>query len=92
MASLSVAEADNHLSELIDRALSGDRIVITRHGRPAVELCPVQAEAEPASDQPAGKLVSLGDLDWLAAERAKDPLPSVDAGTEVSRMRDDWAR
>jgi prevent-host-death family protein len=37
----SVAEAKTHLSELIDRALAGEEVVITRHGRPVVALKPV---------------------------------------------------
>jgi antitoxin (DNA-binding transcriptional repressor) of toxin-antitoxin stability system len=34
MTTRSVAEAKNRLSELIDRALNGEPVVITRHGRP----------------------------------------------------------
>ena len=34
----SVAEAKNQLSELIERALKGEEVVITRHGRPVVAL------------------------------------------------------
>jgi prevent-host-death family protein len=34
----SVADAKKRLPELIDRALEGEDIVITRHGRPVVEL------------------------------------------------------
>jgi len=34
----SVAEAENRLPELIDRALAGEGVTITRHGRPVVEL------------------------------------------------------
>ena len=32
MSTHSVAEAKNHLPELIDRALKGESVVITRHG------------------------------------------------------------
>ena len=38
MSTHSVAEAKNHLPELIDRALKGESVVITRHGHPVVEL------------------------------------------------------
>ena len=41
MSTHSVAEAKNKLPELIDRALKGEGIVITRHGHPVVELRPV---------------------------------------------------
>jgi prevent-host-death family protein len=56
----SVADAKNRLSDLIDRALKGEGVAITRHGRPIVELKPV---VEPT------RAVSSADLDWLAAHR-----------------------
>src|SRR4051812_21984352 len=42
MSSHSVVEAKNKLSELIDRVLDGEGVVITRHGKPVVELKPVE--------------------------------------------------
>ena len=41
MSSHRVAEAKNKLSLLIERALEGEEIVITRHGHPVVLLKPV---------------------------------------------------
>lgn len=82
MGTHSVAEAKNRLPELIDRALNGEGVVITRHGRPVAELRPIPEPPRP---------VTAADLDWLAAERSKLPSSSTDAGTLVSRMRDeDW--
>jgi prevent-host-death family protein len=84
MGSHSVAEAKNKLSELIDRALEGEGVVITRHGRPVVELKPIEAQARP---------VSLEGLDWLAERRAGRRPMTEDAGTFVSKMRDEeWER
>lgn len=84
MSTHSVAEAKNKLSELIDRALAGEGVVITRHGQPVVELKPVQAPARP---------VSLESLDRLAELRSKLPFMQEDAGAFVSRMRDEeWER
>jgi prevent-host-death family protein len=80
MSSHSVAEAKNRLSELIDRALEGEGVVITRHGRPVVELRPVAEPTRP---------VSAADVDWLATHRVGKSEPSEDAGTLVSRMRDE---
>ena len=80
MGTHSVAEAKNQLSELIDRALSGEGVVITRHGRPVVELRPVQAPPRP---------VSASDLDWLAAHRVGTEPVHPDAGELVSQMRDE---
>lgn len=80
MSTHSVAEAKNKLPELIDRALKGEGIVITRHGRPVVELKPV-----PETERP----VSSDDLDWLAARRVGARQASMDAGTLISSMRDE---
>ena len=35
---LSLREAKARLSELVNAARSGERVIITRHGRPAAEL------------------------------------------------------
>jgi prevent-host-death family protein len=80
MSTYSVAEAKNRLPELIDRALKGEEVVITRHGRSVVELKPVRAPARP---------VSAEDLNWLKARRVELKNPKEDAGTLVSRMRDE---
>jgi len=83
MSSYSVAEAKNNLSRLIDEALRGEGVVITRHGRPVVEL---KACRKP------GKPVSAADLDWIAAHRVRPISRSEDAGSFVSRMRDEDER
>ena len=38
MAHYSVATTKDNLSSLIDKALAGEEVVITRHGKPTVEL------------------------------------------------------
>jgi prevent-host-death family protein len=84
MSTHSVAEAKNKLPELIDRALKGEDVVITRHGHPVVTLKPVPAPP---------KVLTDADLDWLAAHRVGRVMPKEDAGTFVSRMRDEeWER
>jgi prevent-host-death family protein len=84
MAKHSVAEAKNNLSELIDRALEGEGVIITRHGRPVVELRPIPAPPRP---------ITPADLDWIAARRAPRRRKGPDAGTLLSQMRDEeWER
>jgi prevent-host-death family protein len=83
MGTHSVAEAKNRLPELIDRALNGEGIVITRHGRPVVELKPIPEPARP---------ISPADLDWLAARRVKIRGRKKSAGHFVSAMRDEENR
>jgi prevent-host-death family protein len=81
MSTHSVAEAKTRLSQLIDRALKGEEVVITRHGHPVVALRPVPKPPRP---------VSIASLDWLAAHRIKPARPPAeDAGTFISRMRDE---
>jgi prevent-host-death family protein len=87
MSTHSVAEAKSRLPELIDRALKGEDVVITRHGQPVVEIKPVAGKPAPAE-----KRVTAADLDWLAARRVKLRGPAEDAGTLVSRMRDESER
>ncbi|HRD45805.1 MAG TPA: type II toxin-antitoxin system prevent-host-death family antitoxin [Caulobacter sp.] len=81
MTSYSVAEAKNKLSELIDRALTGEEVVITRHGTPVVEI---------RARSPGPRRVTKESLDWLKANRV-GRASVEDAGALVSRMRDeDW--
>lgn len=80
MSTHSVADAKNHLPRLIDQALAGDSVVITRHGRPVVELRPVSAPP---------RRITKSDLDWLAARRVNLRRPVDDAEVFVSRMRDE---
>jgi prevent-host-death family protein len=83
MSTHSVADAKNHLPRLIDRALAGEPVVITRHGHPVVELRPVPAPP---------RRVTQADIDWLRAHRVGRKVASEDAGTATSRMRDEEAR
>jgi prevent-host-death family protein len=80
MSTYSVAEAKNRLSELIERALVGEGVVITRHGRPVVEVRPVGMPH---------RAVNASDLDWLAGQRPRGPAPLQDAGMLISAMRDE---
>ncbi len=60
---LSAAKAD--LSNLVDRALAGGDIVITRSGKPVVRLMPVREKRVPGSAK---------GLIWLSPD-FDDPLP-----------------
>lgn len=82
MSEHSVADAKNRLSELIERALNGEGVVITRHGRPVVELKPVHAPP---------RRMTQADIDHLAANRV-GKVWHEDAGVFVSKMRDEESR
>jgi prevent-host-death family protein len=79
----SVVEAKNQLSALIERALKGERVVITRHGQPVVELSPL---VEPAQ-RPTGKDA----VAWLQANLPPRSHPDLDSDAALRRLRDeDW--
>jgi len=80
MSTYDVAEAKDKLSQLIDRALAGESVVITRRGRPVVELRPAAGLA---------RQLNRDDLDWLAAHRVGTTAPKSDAGRLTGTMRDE---
>ena len=43
----NVAEAKAHLSRLIERALAGEEVVISKHGKPLVRLVPYERDSSP---------------------------------------------
>jgi prevent-host-death family protein len=47
MAAVEIREAKLNLDELVERALSGERIVLMRDGEPLVRLVPVNPETPP---------------------------------------------
>ncbi|HWB50056.1 MAG TPA: type II toxin-antitoxin system prevent-host-death family antitoxin [Stellaceae bacterium] len=63
MANYSVADAKNQLPRLIDKALEGEEVVITRRGKPLVELTPAKVRPEPP----------IGSDEWLFARTRSRP-------------------
>jgi prevent-host-death family protein len=60
----SVAVAKNTLPSLIDRAVLGEEVIITRHGKPVAEIRPTLERDHRGS--PAS-------YDWLRARRDAEP-------------------
>lgn len=46
MATVGITKAKAQLSRLIDRALDGHEVIITRHGKPLVKLEPIAGGIE----------------------------------------------
>jgi prevent-host-death family protein len=63
MSTYSVAEAKSGLPGLINRALAGEEVIITRHGKPVVEIRPT---AVPSPAPPGAAAF----YDWLKARRS----------------------
>jgi prevent-host-death family protein len=80
MSTHDIAEAEHLLSDLIDQALKGETVVITRHGKPVAEIKPVKQSARPTREEK---------LAWLDANRVKLPDESIDVQAILRRMRDE---
>ena len=80
MSTHSVAEAKNQLPKLIDLALKGEAIVITRRGQPVVELKPVRPPPRPITE---------ADIEWLRARRAGRKMAKTDAATLIRQLREE---
>jgi prevent-host-death family protein len=63
MTAYSVADAKNRLPELIDRALQGEEVIITRRGKPVAELRSLKDAPSP----------SKGTYEWLRSRRDARP-------------------
>jgi antitoxin (DNA-binding transcriptional repressor) of toxin-antitoxin stability system len=79
MSTHDVAEAEHNLSDLIDRALKGEAVVIARDGRPVAEIKPVKQPRQP---------ITAEHLAWIESHRVK-LRGDVDPGALVRQMRDD---
>ncbi|MDR7038049.1 prevent-host-death family protein [Methylobacterium sp. BE186] len=82
MSEHTISDAERGLSDLIDRALAGEGVVITRAGRPAAELKPIRGGGHPVTE---------ADLAWLRERRDRRRSAECDAGSLLSRLRDDDA-
>ncbi len=60
MTTYSVADARAGLARLIDQALDGEEVIITRHGRPVAEIRPMR---------PIQNSAGQTSYDWLQARR-----------------------
>ena len=80
-------EAEGKLSELVDRALAGEDVVITRDGRPVAELRPLSGPAE----APKPRMSPEESIAWLRANRVPTRA-KTDAGELLRQLRDEWER
>lgn len=66
-------EAKTHLSQLVERALAGEEIVLTRHGKPVARLTPVgrTGSREDLFNSMAGEIHIADDFDELPDDIAE---------------------
>lgn len=83
---IGTAEAKRRFSELLDRVADGERILISRRGRPAVALVPPAVELfERGAASPTGLAALAGSLaDW---EDIDDAVAEIYASRRSSRDR-----
>ncbi|MFN9928741.1 MAG: type II toxin-antitoxin system Phd/YefM family antitoxin [Phenylobacterium sp.] len=80
MSTYSVADAKSGLPRLIDRALEGEEVIISRHGRPVAELRPLLARERAA---PAATYA------WLRARRKTRPSVGLTSVEILDALYDD---
>lgn len=83
MAHYSVAKAKDSLSALIAKAEAGEEVVITRHGKPAVELRVVREEKPDLERIRAAH-------DRLAEQRRSRPPARISAAEILRLEREDY--
>jgi prevent-host-death family protein len=80
LSSYSLAQAKDQLSRLVDEALTGEIVTITRHGKPVVTLTPTAPTPKPLTDEY---------LEGMRRRRALRPSLGGDSVTLVREMRDE---
>lgn len=74
---ISVTDAKGQLTELVRRAEAGDDVVLTRHGRAAVRLVPVEP------------IVTAAGRRMLMEELRRDGSAKAKPGASAARSQDD---
>jgi antitoxin (DNA-binding transcriptional repressor) of toxin-antitoxin stability system len=83
MATYGVAEAKNNFTHLLDRVQEGEKITITRHGKPVAEL-----RAPPIVRTPLTLEERRAFMKEFARRRDARPAASISAVELVRAMRD----
>lgn len=77
MTSVSIRDARNHFTELVRRAESGERITVTRYGKPVLDMVPTQRKGGLNLEAGEAYLRSKGiepRESWISPD-FDDPLP-----------------
>lgn len=77
MTSISLAEAKAKLSELVERAASGETVEITKRGKPVARIVGVEKKLKPI------------DIEALKRFAESMPYQEESAGDFIRRMRDE---
>lgn len=88
MAHYGVAEAKNKFTHLLERVEDGERIIITRHGKPVVEIIKAAPTPEPISDEQSDKAIEAA-LERLRIMRESLPPAHMPAADFIRELRDE---
>lgn len=81
---IAISEAKAKLSALVNAALAGEEVVLTKHGRPVAEIKPIIAAKSPAEKLSAIQRIAAGSktkrLGGVAAAEADNFLYDDDTG------------
>lgn len=80
MASYSVADAKHRLPALLSAVERGERVTITRYGKPIAELRPVAGSA---------KQVTAASIDWIEQQLLGLPPADTDSVAQLRLLRDE---
>lgn len=83
MTAYSVAEAKNHLPKLLNRALAGEAVVITKRGKPIAEIRPIADRGPPPPEDDDAFYA------WLRAGREERGDVGVDIVQFIREMREE---
>ena len=78
MSTIGAYEAKTKFSELLDRVEKGERVTITKHGRPVAEIIPARKhDPERAAEgfrrmRELAREVKLDDLKWEDLKKVRD--------------------
>ena len=70
MLTVNLAQAKAHLSELIDKIENSEEVVITRRGRPAARLGPIERPKQPIEQAFAGSAELVEEIDMSGGNLA----------------------
>ena len=85
MAEYSIAEAKNNLPKLVDRAVAGEEVTITRRGKVVAKI----VAPDPAPIECADRPKAFNDMDWLRRHQVKTKDPNFDSVALIRAMRDE---
>lgn len=79
----TLRESKAKLSDLVERASSGEEVVITVRGRPKARLCPIE------TDMPLDFVAFVRELETIQTQYLTRGKPSPPAEALVSELRED---